>query len=477
MAYRQKEYNYNDKLTKDQNLLMDKLYKMRMSGMAEAFENQLMNPNSGLESFETRFSEIINHEWSGRENKKFNRLLKQATLKYPAADLDSSLYDPERQLNTHVIELLAKGDWIDEPNNLLITGGAGAGKTHIACALCVTALHQMRNFTHLDGIFDNRLRYCPICMKSGYHSFLHQLYFLDECFIHQKTPLLYRCSCINTYILKRKRIADVTAFQCEQCDKKIAVAPSMSDGILEFWRKDNICKRLRRINKYKKINIVDVLLLYQEKGNSFHRYTEFSTTQKAVLKDLILTGKTKQTPRLFIVRDLAESTHKIVMSEALNQYILNKYEHNVILKHFWHISDRYCRYEIGEHNIELLSIFFLIKELQCKSYVDQLNYGLRRDLDGNIKRIFLSDNEYSDAIFLIQRISFQLGIDIDDYIELYNFILMEFTLARYKHIYSCFRDNHPSEYPCTSAASVSYNNWNYPVYIIVKNKEDEILLY
>ena len=333
------------------------------------------------------------------------------------------------------------------------------------------------NFTHLDGIFDNRLRYCPICMKSGYHSFLHQLYFLDECFIHQKTPLLYRCSCINTYILKRKRIADVTAFQCEQCDKKIAVAPSMSDGILEFWRKDNICKRLRRINKYKKINIVDVLLLYQEKGNSFHRYTEFSTTQKAVLKDLILTGKTKQTPRLFIVRDLAESTHKIVMSEALNQYILNKYEHNVILKHFWHISDRYCRYEIGEHNIELLSIFFLIKELQCKSYVDQLNYGLRRDLDGNIKRIFLSDNEYSDAIFLIQRISFQLGIDIDDYIELYNFILMEFTLARYKHIYSCFRDNHPSEYPCTSAASVSYNNWNYPVYIIVKNKEDEILLY
>ena len=144
MAYRQKEYNYNDKLTKNQNLLMDKLYKMRMSGMAEAFENQLMNPNSGLESFETRFSEIINHEWLGRENKKFNRLLKQATLKYPAADLDSSLYDPERQLNTHVIELLAKGDWIDEPNNLLITGGAGAGKTHVACALCLTALPQMR---------------------------------------------------------------------------------------------------------------------------------------------------------------------------------------------------------------------------------------------------------------------------------------------------------------------------------------------
>lgn len=47
------------------------------------------------------------------------------------------------------VELLAKGDWIDEPNNLLITGGAGAGKTHVACALCVTALHQMRTVKYI----------------------------------------------------------------------------------------------------------------------------------------------------------------------------------------------------------------------------------------------------------------------------------------------------------------------------------------
>lgn len=56
MAYRQKEYNYNDKLTKDQNLLMDKLYKMRMSGMAEAFENQLI----GLSTlFQTNFFRLF----------------------------------------------------------------------------------------------------------------------------------------------------------------------------------------------------------------------------------------------------------------------------------------------------------------------------------------------------------------------------------------------------------------------------------
>lgn len=149
MAYRYKEYIYNDKLSKNQNILLDRLFKLRMSGMAEALEKQLLNPNCGLDPFEDRLTEIINAEWSQREDKKFNRLLKQATLKYPSADLDQSIYEPERRLNTHVIERLSTCCWIDEPNNLLMTGGAGAGKTHIACAFCITALHQMRTVKYI----------------------------------------------------------------------------------------------------------------------------------------------------------------------------------------------------------------------------------------------------------------------------------------------------------------------------------------
>ena len=45
MAYRLKDYLYNDKLTKEQNILMDRLYKLRMSGMAEAFEKQTQVSN------------------------------------------------------------------------------------------------------------------------------------------------------------------------------------------------------------------------------------------------------------------------------------------------------------------------------------------------------------------------------------------------------------------------------------------------
>ena len=82
------------------NELCTKLRSMKMSGMAEAFEKQLANPNSSLRSFDERISEIITAEWDMRYSKKFNRYLKKATLKYPAADIDESIYDADRLLDT-----------------------------------------------------------------------------------------------------------------------------------------------------------------------------------------------------------------------------------------------------------------------------------------------------------------------------------------------------------------------------------------
>ena len=69
MAYRIKEHLYNAQLTQEENVLLDHLYKLRMSGMAEALEKQLMNPNTNLESFETRITDIIEAEWNQRNEK------------------------------------------------------------------------------------------------------------------------------------------------------------------------------------------------------------------------------------------------------------------------------------------------------------------------------------------------------------------------------------------------------------------------
>ena len=51
MAYRQKDYTYNNSLSKEENLLLDRLYKLKLSHMAEELERQFLNPNTELEDF------------------------------------------------------------------------------------------------------------------------------------------------------------------------------------------------------------------------------------------------------------------------------------------------------------------------------------------------------------------------------------------------------------------------------------------
>jgi DNA replication protein DnaC len=149
MAYRLKDYKYNDKLTTEENVLLDHLYKLKMSHMAAELERQFLNPNSDLEDFHTRITALINYEWDQRQSAKFNKLLKKASLKYPAADFDKSIYEPDRQLDTHTIERLQDCKWIDDHRNLLITGPSGVGKTYLANAFCITALHQLRTVKYI----------------------------------------------------------------------------------------------------------------------------------------------------------------------------------------------------------------------------------------------------------------------------------------------------------------------------------------
>lgn len=174
MAYRIREYIYNDKLSKEENHILDLAYKLKLSHMAEALEKQFLNPNSNLENFITRLTDAIDYEWNQRQNTKFNRLARKATLKYPTADLDSSLYEPDRMLDTRTIELLAKCEWIDEPKNLLITGSAGAGKTHIANALSVIALHQLRTVKYIRANY--LLQECEKARADGnYYEYMNRM--------------------------------------------------------------------------------------------------------------------------------------------------------------------------------------------------------------------------------------------------------------------------------------------------------------
>lgn len=170
--------NNNQTLTPGQMLACDRLRQMRLSGMADALETQLTNPNVDLIGFDERFESIINNEWELRFNKKFSRFLKKATLKYPQADLDETIYEPDRLLDTTTIERLSTCQWIEEGRNLIITGATGAGKSYLANALCIGALRQFKTAKYIraNALMHELER---ARLKSEYLDYVNQLARLD----------------------------------------------------------------------------------------------------------------------------------------------------------------------------------------------------------------------------------------------------------------------------------------------------------
>ena len=132
-------------LNDEEQKLLQRLRSFRVPDMANALEEQLKDPNADLNTFMERITALVNAEWAARSTKRFNKLLKAAHLRYPAADLDETIYQPERKLDVSTIERLSTCQWIEEGKNLIVTGASSSGKTYLINALCVTALHQDRH--------------------------------------------------------------------------------------------------------------------------------------------------------------------------------------------------------------------------------------------------------------------------------------------------------------------------------------------
>ena len=130
-----------------------KLRKMKFAGMADELDRQAEDPNIDLRDPSERIEALINAEWTLRYNKKLNRFMKQATLRYPAASFDESIYDPSRKLDTESLERLAECEWINDRKNLLITGRSSTGKTYIGNALAINAVRQFRSVRYIKASY------------------------------------------------------------------------------------------------------------------------------------------------------------------------------------------------------------------------------------------------------------------------------------------------------------------------------------
>lgn len=113
---------------------LERLQQLHLSGMANALQEQLQQPDIATLSFEERLGLLLDREATERENRRLKTRLKQAKLRQSAAieDID---YRAPRGLDKVLMTRLATGQWIAEHLNVLITGPTGVGKSYLACAL------------------------------------------------------------------------------------------------------------------------------------------------------------------------------------------------------------------------------------------------------------------------------------------------------------------------------------------------------
>jgi len=113
----------------------DQLRALRLDGMADAFAELQARDDTAELSHAEWLGLLIDREATSRSTKKFQTRMRTAKLRHAGACVEDVDFRTPRKLDKALFQELATGRWIDESQNVLITGPCGVGKTWLACAL------------------------------------------------------------------------------------------------------------------------------------------------------------------------------------------------------------------------------------------------------------------------------------------------------------------------------------------------------
>jgi DNA replication protein DnaC len=121
---------------------IEKMKQMRMTGMAEAYYNNIQSANYQDYTIDQYIAMLVDQEWEHRQERKINGLVVNAKFKQQSSIRDID-YSHPRNLDRNLFERLVSFDFIKHNENIIITGPTGSGKSYLGQALGVHACHML----------------------------------------------------------------------------------------------------------------------------------------------------------------------------------------------------------------------------------------------------------------------------------------------------------------------------------------------
>jgi len=116
------------------NQTIEKLKQMRLGAMAQLHLQHLKDNRIENITADEYLALLTDHQWEDRQNRKIERLLKQAGFKQQANLADIN-YTQNRNLDKNMFARLGTLDFIIRKENIILTGASGVGKSYLAQAL------------------------------------------------------------------------------------------------------------------------------------------------------------------------------------------------------------------------------------------------------------------------------------------------------------------------------------------------------
>jgi DNA replication protein DnaC len=114
---------------------IQKLELMGFWGMMRAFRHSMESPSTAEElTADELVARLVDAEWDERQGRRLARLLKNARMRYRAG-LEDIDFIVKRNLDRNQIMRLSDCRWIEERQDLIVTGPCGCGKSFLVSML------------------------------------------------------------------------------------------------------------------------------------------------------------------------------------------------------------------------------------------------------------------------------------------------------------------------------------------------------